>query len=202
MTDFASRLAEYQSHKRVRAGVIIDLLVAGRVDSPEDMVSVRLVADDGDVLDVNVNRQVFARGLPTAGDMFIVYPDGYQSWSPAQAFADGYLRIVPGETADMTDEQKTFFKAGRLVGETASRVEIARLTQWVSDLQSAMYVNCVYCGHRYGPDGETPVAMADVLTQHVAACPSHPLAAANDEIVKLKASLSWERARCASFTAI
>lgn len=30
----------------------------------------------------------------------------------------------------------------------AARDEVSRLTKWVSDLQSGMYVNCVYCGHR------------------------------------------------------
>ncbi len=50
-----------------------------------------------------------------------------------------------------------------------------RLTQWVNDLQTGMYVNCVYCGHRYGPRGKTPVSMADVLKQHIETCPKHPM---------------------------
>jgi hypothetical protein len=81
--------------------------------------------------------------------------------------------------------------------------EIKRLREWIDDLQSGQYVNCVYCGHRYGPafcsecngsgrtddhvngithcsacDGTgegTPVALADVLKQHVAQCPDHPM---------------------------
>jgi hypothetical protein len=53
--------------------------------------------------------------------------------------------------------------------------EIDRLNKWVSDCQAGMYVNCVYCGHRYGPDKDTPVAMADVLKQHIAVCPKHPM---------------------------
>lgn len=53
--------------------------------------------------------------------------------------------------------------------------EIARLRQWVEDLQSGMYVNCVYCGHRYGPDDTTPVSMADALKEHVEKCPEHPM---------------------------
>jgi hypothetical protein len=53
--------------------------------------------------------------------------------------------------------------------------EVRRLHQWVADLQSGMYVNCVYCGHRYGPAETTPVAMADALKHHVARCPEHPM---------------------------
>ena len=60
--------------------------------------------------------------------------------------------------------------------------EITRLRQWVADLQSGMYINCVYCGHRYGPGETTPMSMADALKAHVERCPEHPMA-------KLRASL-------------
>lgn len=51
-----------------------------------------------------------------------------------------------------------------------------RLRAWVADLQSGQYVNCVYCGHRYGPGETTPVSVADALKAHVATCAEHPLA--------------------------
>jgi len=41
--------------------------------------------------------------------------------------------------------------------------ELVIMRRWVGDLQSGMYVNCVYCGHRYGPADEIPTSMADVL---------------------------------------
>lgn len=50
-----------------------------------------------------------------------------------------------------------------------------RLRSHVADLQSGMYINRVYCGHRYGPDPGTLVAMADVLRAHIEACPEHPM---------------------------
>jgi hypothetical protein len=68
--------------------------------------------------------------------------------------------------------------------------EIARLRAWIADIQSGMYINCVYCGHRYGPDPGTPVAMADVLKAHIEVCPEHPaskLKAALEQSVKLQA---------------
>lgn len=65
------------------------------------------------------------------------------------------------------------------------RSELDRHQRWVTDLQSGMYVNCVYCGHRYGPAGSAADAvpranetMAQALTRHVAECPQHPLAGA------------------------
>ena len=53
--------------------------------------------------------------------------------------------------------------------------EVAELKRWVSDLQAGMYINCVYCGHRYGPDDEVPSTMADALKEHVERCPKHPM---------------------------
>lgn len=50
-----------------------------------------------------------------------------------------------------------------------------RLRKWVDDLQSGMYINCVYCGHRYGPQDKVPTSMADVLKEHVEQCPEHPM---------------------------
>lgn len=64
----------------------------------------------------------------------------------------------------------------RLESYDELRARMQRLEQWVADLQSGMFVNCVYCGHRYGPRNTTPVAMADVLKEHVQACPEHPMA--------------------------
>jgi cell division protein FtsB len=51
-----------------------------------------------------------------------------------------------------------------------------RLQKWVNDLQSGMYINCVYCGHRYGPRANTPVSMAEVLKEHIENCEKHPMA--------------------------
>ena len=72
-----------------------------------------------------------------------------------------------------------------MTAQTDDQREIERLRQWVNDLQSGMYINCVYCGHRYGRQKTTPVAMAEVLKRHIARCPEHPLSKA---IATLKAA--------------
>jgi len=64
--------------------------------------------------------------------------------------------------------------------------KIKRLEQWVADLQSGMYINCVYCGHRYGPNHDAPVSMADVLKEHVENCPEHPMRQLKLENIELK----------------
>jgi len=62
------------------------------------------------------------------------------------------------------------------------RAENERMTAWVEDLQSGMYVNCVYCGHRYGPGATTPVSMSDALREHVEQCSEHPMSALRAEV--------------------
>jgi hypothetical protein len=63
---------------------------------------------------------------------------------------------------------------------------IRKLQQWVNDLHSGMYINCVYCGHRCGPKDEVPASMADVLKKHIEECPEHPLSHAKKRIAGLE----------------
>ena len=72
-----------------------------------------------------------------------------------------------------------------------------RLKQWIDDLQSGMYINCVYCGHRYGPKDEVPATMADVLKEHIVQCPAHPMshllkACRSAEEVLTAVRLTWD----------
>ncbi len=60
--------------------------------------------------------------------------------------------------------------------------EIFNLQHWVNDCQSGMYINCVYCGHRYGPKDEVPDSMAEVLKRHIEQCPKHPMSALKKEL--------------------
>ena len=40
-----------------------------------------------------VDGKYVAKHNPQAGGYFVVYDDGYKSWSPSQAFEQGYTRI-------------------------------------------------------------------------------------------------------------
>lgn len=61
--------------------------------------------------------------------------------------------------------------------------EIARLRAWVNDLHSGMYLNCVFCGHRYGPVEDD--ATYDGLKQHITQCPEHPMSHLRDAIQEI-----------------
>jgi hypothetical protein len=67
------------------------------------------------------------------------------------------------------------------------RAKVERLERWVDDLHAGMYINCVYCGHRYGPDDQVSVSMAEVLKEHVEQCPEHPMSKLKAEVKRLKA---------------
>jgi DNA-directed RNA polymerase subunit RPC12/RpoP len=68
--------------------------------------------------------------------------------------------------------------------------EIRRLRGLVKDLQSGMYINCVYCGHRYGPQDEVQVSMAEALKRHVEQCPAHPMSKLKRENELLRNAIS------------
>ena len=73
-----------------------------------------------------------------------------------------------------------------LKGYYEAEDEIKRLEQWVNDCQAGMYINCVYCGHRYGPEDKVKATMQDVLKEHIEKCPKHPLFEAKLRINKLE----------------
>lgn len=76
------------------------------------------------------------------------------------------------------DTTETFYtdEIARLKHE--QKQEIAVMVKWIADLQRGMSINCVYCGHNFGPKGSTQAVMSDVLHEHIKVCPKHPLALA------------------------
>jgi hypothetical protein len=81
-----SQLADWKSHKVVKAGKIIDFSAS---------VAFRVVVEDvnGAPCDVDMPDGAWNRGHPNLGDYIVIYDDGYKSWSPAKAFEEGYTRI-------------------------------------------------------------------------------------------------------------
>jgi hypothetical protein len=44
-----------------------------------------------------VDREYFNKHQPKAGGYYVVYADGYKSFSPAEAFESGYTRIIEAQ---------------------------------------------------------------------------------------------------------
>jgi uncharacterized protein YdcH (DUF465 family) len=92
------------------------------------------------------------------------------------------MREILQKGIELFEENERLRNTGGLIRELRkANQENEQLQQWVNDLQSGMYINCVYCGHRYGPESETPVSMADVLKEHIEKCPKHPMSKLKQE---------------------
>lgn len=75
-------MPEYQSFKRVRALKIKEVHPDGT-----------LVFIEPGYIPLRVGEAFMAKHDPQPGGYFVVYQDGYQSFSPAQAFESGYVRV-------------------------------------------------------------------------------------------------------------
>lgn len=78
MTD----LPRWKSHKIVQAAKIV--AIDGHVLQLEV---------DGTRVKVHADTEYLIKHKPQVGGYWVVYDDGYTSWSPAEAFEAGYTRI-------------------------------------------------------------------------------------------------------------
>lgn len=90
-------LPRYKSHKVVSALKIFDMKPAA------DGGATIVPAEDG-YAPFQVSGDYVRKHDPQVGGYFVVYQDGYMSWSPAEAFESGYKKI---ETVDSTSDERT-----------------------------------------------------------------------------------------------
>jgi len=89
------------------------------------------------------------------------------------------IRQISTESVNPEEADDLRSQIAALIVEVGTLRSLNRnLKQWVADLHSGMYINCVYCGHRYGPTSEVPATKADMLKRHISKCPEHPLSKA------------------------
>jgi len=84
----------YQCHKQVRA-FKINLIEQGKLNEPTQFTggSYWLLSTPPNGQAVEVPAEYVAKHKPEVGGYFVVYDDGYTSYSPAKAFEEGYTRI-------------------------------------------------------------------------------------------------------------
>jgi hypothetical protein len=78
-------LPQYVSHKRVWA---LEIAEIGQRMENGYAVSFRDAGYDP----VELPYEMWARYKPVPGDFYVVYADGYKSFSPRKAFLEGYTR--------------------------------------------------------------------------------------------------------------
>ncbi len=81
-------LPKYQSHKKVWALKIAEL----KPRTPDDGTLLMTPVEEG-YQPVFLDAEYVAKHKPQEGGYYVVYHDGYRSWSPAEAFESGYTRI-------------------------------------------------------------------------------------------------------------
>jgi hypothetical protein len=90
MSDVAEmQMPRYQCHKKVWALKIrkVDF------DDSEIVGSGIITPDEPGYLPFKVSLEYMNQHRPQAGGYYVVYEDGYKSFSPAKAFEEGYTRI-------------------------------------------------------------------------------------------------------------
>jgi len=95
--DTATPMPTYRCHKKVWALKIKEIVLAEKPTSEEFD---RILSDFGAVIvpeghfgPFTVSPEFVSKHNPQVGGYYVVYEDGYKSFSPAQAFEEGYSRI-------------------------------------------------------------------------------------------------------------
>jgi hypothetical protein len=85
-----AQMPRYKCHKEVWALKIKEIK---RVPSGNAAVTHTIVPEDAGYAPFEVNPEYIGKHSPEAGGYYVVYLDGYVSYSPAKAFEDGYTRL-------------------------------------------------------------------------------------------------------------
>lgn len=86
-------LPRYQCHKIVHALKIKAVFEPARHVNEESDGSMMIQPEDARYANFRVDHQYVRKHNPQAGGYYVVYDDGYKSFSPAKAFEDGYTLI-------------------------------------------------------------------------------------------------------------
>jgi hypothetical protein len=78
-------LPRYKSHKSVWA------LKIAKLELQDDDRTLMTPVDEG-YGPIYLGADYVAKHKPEVGGYYVVYADGYKSWSPAKAFEEGYTR--------------------------------------------------------------------------------------------------------------
>lgn len=88
----AKEMTRYRSHKEVWALKIKEIIDPTEPGNESDGSRI-LVFEDGCYADMRVDHEYVHKHNPQADGYYVVYKDGYKSWSPAEAFEEGYTRV-------------------------------------------------------------------------------------------------------------
>ena len=88
MSDVQMEMPKYRSHKMVHA-----LKIAGAEVNKDGSVTIAPADEGFAVFTTDTDFGSRFKGDENDPGYFVVYEDGYKSWSPSAAFENGYTRI-------------------------------------------------------------------------------------------------------------
>lgn len=92
-----TQMPKYQSHKQVWALKIVKIEPLPNPDKSGDSADASygalITPSEWGFAPFEVSAEYVMKHKPKVGGYYVVYPDGYKSWSPAEAFESGYTRI-------------------------------------------------------------------------------------------------------------
>ena len=100
----AIKMPTYKSHKTVSALKIREVVCHAHVDpavsidefaKTDEFQGGHIIPDDKRYGPIPFDADYFRKHRPKAGGYYVVFQDGYKSFSPAEAFEDGYTLISP-----------------------------------------------------------------------------------------------------------
>ena len=93
MSDVGAQMPQYQCHKKVWALKIAAIKKDGDGEDRETDGSAMITPAEKGYAPFKVDFEYMRKHKPEAGGYYVVYDDGYKSWSPAKAFEDGYTKL-------------------------------------------------------------------------------------------------------------
>jgi hypothetical protein len=97
VTEVNVKMPMYDCHKKVwalRIAVIVYDSGVARIQDRETDGSAMITPVEGGYAPFKVDQNYLRKHHPVVGGYYVVYKDGYKSFSPALAFEDGYTRVV------------------------------------------------------------------------------------------------------------
>lgn len=90
----ATEMPKYVCHKEVWALKIAKVVRDGEGEDRESDGSATLYPENDRFAPFKIEHEYVHKHNPQAGGYYVVYKDGYKSFSPAEAFESGYTLIA------------------------------------------------------------------------------------------------------------
>lgn len=89
----SAEMPKYKCHKEVWALKIAKIVRDGEGEDRESDGSAMITPEESQYAPFRVEADYMYKHKPEVGGYYVVYKDGYKSFSPAAAFEEGYSRI-------------------------------------------------------------------------------------------------------------